>query len=64
MSTPTPAGNRRSWEYPECPECKSDVLVEVTSNGHNSTAYCWSCDLLFEIGDRRLQDAKEAMLDE
>lgn len=39
------AGSRRSWDYPDCPDCESDVLVELERNG--STAYCWGCGTRF-----------------
>jgi ribosomal protein L37AE/L43A len=32
-------GNRRSWDYPPCPECETDVLVAHT----NTAAADWHC---------------------
>jgi hypothetical protein len=47
MTRPTPNGARRSWEYPPCPECESDVLVEKRP-GVSEGYVCWGCDRLFD----------------
>lgn len=50
----SPSGRRRSWEYPNCPECGSDVLVEArtgdTVRGYDRY-YCWGCEHGFNTDD-------------
>ena len=31
----------RSWEYPDCPECETDVFVDQSKG--NETYVCQSC---------------------
>lgn len=41
-------GARRSWDYPACPDCGSDVLVEARTDGESY--YCWACEREFTEG--------------
>ena len=43
------SGNRRSWEYPVCPECDTDVLVEYAAGGAEDH-HCLACGALFTPG--------------
>jgi len=50
VTTPTPSGKRRSWDYPECPGCGSDVLVEKVPGMRLSGGFqCWGCKTYFDI---------------
>jgi ribosomal protein L37AE/L43A len=39
----TANGNRRSWEYPECPFCLTDVLVRDARGGNDINWICEGC---------------------
>lgn len=38
---------RASWDYPDCPDCESDVLVGGTSSNHDQYE-CHGCGTVFE----------------
>ena len=50
MSRPSPNGGRRSWAFPVCPNCESDVLVEHVDPAADRW-YCWGCEAHFTATD-------------
>jgi transposase-like protein len=50
MSIPTPNGSR-SWAYPECPQCDSDVFVRGTPGCNAAELVCELCDRRFLAGE-------------
>jgi len=50
VTKPRPSGKRRSWDYPECNDCGSDVLVErMKAEPYSGKFYCWGCKTHFDI---------------
>ena len=55
MTQARPNGRRRSWEYPKCPRCHTDVLVEARQGSQGrgfKRYYCWGCETSFDVEDR------------
>jgi hypothetical protein len=50
VSRPSPNGGRRSWAFPDCPNCESDVLVEHVDPAADR-CYCWGCEAYFTATD-------------
>lgn len=54
MTQRQPYGQRRSWDYPDCPHCETDVLVDTYTGptGHGTGDYeCLDCGARFDVGD-------------
>ena len=54
MTQRQPYGQRRSWDYPDCPHCETDVLVDTYTGPemYNETDYeCLGCGTRFDEED-------------
>lgn len=41
---------RHPWDYPECPECDSEIFVDKNSN-NNYDYICQKCETDFDVED-------------
>ena len=48
MSMPADARRRSAWDYPDCPECDSDVFVATGTGGGPEAYRCELCGERFD----------------